>query len=59
MNQEKIGKFISNLRKEKKMKQSDLADALGVISKKFKAYSQSTRGYILFSSNSFFFWRNN
>ena len=30
MNQEKIGKFIAELRKEKKLTQQDLADKLGV-----------------------------
>ena len=30
MNQIKIGKFISELRKEKKLTQKDLADKLGV-----------------------------
>ena len=30
MNQEKIGKFIANLRKEKNMTQQELADKLGV-----------------------------
>ena len=30
MNQEKIGKFISTLRKEKNMTQQDLADKIGV-----------------------------
>lgn len=33
MNQEKIGKFIGEIRKEKKMKQKDLADLLGVTNK--------------------------
>lgn len=33
MNQEKIGKFIGEIRKEKNMKQSDLAELLGVTSK--------------------------
>ena len=33
MNQEKIGKFIARLRKEKKMTQSDLAEKLGVSDK--------------------------
>ena len=30
MNQEKIGKFISKLRKEKQMTQGDLAEKMGV-----------------------------
>ena len=30
MNQEKIGKFISELRKEKGMTQANLADQLGI-----------------------------
>lgn len=30
MNQEKIGKFILNLRKEKNMSQMDLAEKIGV-----------------------------
>ena len=33
MNQEKIGKFIMEIRKEKNMKQSDLAERLGVTNK--------------------------
>ena len=33
MNQEKIGKLIGEIRKEKNMKQSDLAELLGVTSK--------------------------
>ena len=33
MNQEKIGKFISKCRKDKKMTQSDLAGKLGVTDK--------------------------
>ena len=33
MNQEKIGKFIANLRKEKKLTQEQLAEKLGVTSK--------------------------
>lgn len=33
MNQEKIGKFIGEIRKEKNMKQKDLAELLGVTSK--------------------------
>lgn len=33
MNQDKIGKFISELRKEKNMKQSDLVDLLDGTSK--------------------------
>ena len=33
MNQEKIGKFIAKLRKEKKLTQEQLAEKLGVTSK--------------------------
>ena len=33
MNQEKIGKFIGEIRKEKNLKQSELAEKLGVTSK--------------------------
>lgn len=33
MNQEKIGKFIAELRKNQKMTQSDLANILGVTEK--------------------------
>ena len=33
MNQENVGKFIANCRKDKKMTQSDLAEKLGVTDK--------------------------
>lgn len=33
MNQSKIGKFIGEIRKEKNMKQSELAERLGVTNK--------------------------
>ena len=33
MNQEKIGKFIAHLRKEKKMTQQELGEKLGVTNK--------------------------
>ena len=43
MNQEKIGKFIANLRKEKNMTQQELADKLGVTDRAISHWENGRR----------------
>ena len=44
MNQEKIGKFIAELRKQKKLTQEQLAEKLGITK---NAVSKWTNGFII------------
>ncbi len=55
MNQEKIGKFICKLRKEKKLTQGDLASLLGVSE---KSVSNWENGILLFNWHSNYFCVN-
>lgn len=52
MNQEKIGKFISDCRKSKKMTQSELAEQLGVTD---RSVSNWETGILLFKWHRYYF----